>query len=88
MIKIHRTKYENLKVVTRSVQDQFRAIQLFKDMFLEQFNVTSNEYNNGKIICNITIPEDHAAIFSFEMMRVMNEHNLHEHIDFTDLNIA
>lgn len=88
MIKIHRNQYNNLQVVTRSVQDQFRAIQLFKDMFLEQFNVTSNEYNKGKITCNITIPEDHAAIFSFEMMRVMNEHNLHDQIDFTDLKIA
>lgn len=88
MIKIERIEYEKLKVVTQSVQDQFRAIQLLKDMFLEQFNVITNNYNKGKITCEITIPEDHAAIFSFEMMRVMDEHSLHGYIEFTDLPIA
>lgn len=83
-IEITRTDFNNITVVTHSVMSQFKAIEMLKQIFTEQFNVTDNKYNKGKITCEIRIPDDYAGIFSFEMERVIDEHNLHDKVNYME----
>ena len=85
MIQLKRTKYDELEVITKSVFDQFKVINLLKEMFEVQFNVISNEYRKGKIYCTLKIPEEESVAFTFQMMYAMVVNNLDEHIEFTDL---
>jgi hypothetical protein len=85
MIELKRMEYDKLEMVTKSVFDQFRVINLLKELFGVQFNVVTNEFKNGKIYCILHIPEEESVAFTFQMMSAMNFNNLEEHIKFTDL---
>jgi len=87
MIQLKRTKYDELEVITKSVFDQFKVINLLKELFEVQFNVIGNEYRKGKIYCTLKIPEEESVAFTFQMMSTMNFNNLEDHLEFTDLTI-
>lgn len=84
MIVIKRTNADKLEIVTNNVMSQFKILELFKDVFTTQFNVTDNRYSHGKIYCEVTIPEEYIGLFSFEMERAIYEHNLQNEIEFKE----